>query len=342
MKLGELASRLALELRGDPQTEIAGPAPVEAAGPGTITFLGNPKYAAALEKSQAACVIVSPELASAVNGAALISTNPYFDFARALEVFFPPYRPAPGIHRNADIAPDATIGEGASIGAFAVIGAGAVIGPRATIHSHVSIYPGVRIGSHFTCHSNASIRDNVTIGDRVTIHNGAVVGADGHGYVEHQGVLAKIPQVGGVVIEDDVELGANVTIDRATMGVTLIRKGVKLDNLVHIGHNCDIGSYSSFSAQTGISGSVKVGEWCVFGGQVGCADHVTIGKRVKVAARSGVPNDVVDDQVVGGYPAIEMRRWRRMVAAAPRLPEVLRRLRLLEEHLGLRGRASDS
>lgn len=335
MKLGDLASRLGLQLRGDPGLEISGPAPLEVAGPGSVTFVGHPKYARLLEGLRAACVMVTPELATRVKGACLISANPYFDFARAMEVLLPPYHPPPGIHPSAQVAPDAAIGEQASIGAYCVIGAGVTIGTGATIHPHVTIYPGVRVGDDFICHSQVSIRDNVTIGNRVVVHNGAVIGADGFGYVEHGGALVKIPQVGGVVIEDDVELGANVTIDRAAMGATVIRRGVKLDDLVHIGHNCEVGAHSILSAQAGVSGSVKIGEWCAFGGQVGLADHLTIGNRVRVAAQSGVPNDVADDLAVGGYPAIEMRRWRRMVAAAPRLPELLRRVRALEQRLGL-------
>lgn len=335
MKLGDLASRLGLELRGDPGLEINGPAPLEACGPHHVTFLGHPKYARMLEELTAACVIVTAELAAGVKGACLISANPYFDFARAMEIFLQPYRPATGIHPAAQLAPDAAIGQGGTVGACCVIGAGVTIGARAIIHPHVTIYPGVRIGDDFVCHSQVSIREGVTIGDRVVIHNGAVIGADGFGYVEHGGALVKIPQLGCVIIEDDVELGANVTIDRATMGATVIRRGAKLDNLVHIGHNCEVGAHSSFSAQAGVSGSVKIGQWCVFGGQVGLADHLTIGDRVTVAAQSGVPNDVAGGLTVGGYPAIEMRRWRRMVAAAPRLPELLRRVRALEHKLRL-------
>ncbi|HTY54556.1 MAG TPA: UDP-3-O-(3-hydroxymyristoyl)glucosamine N-acyltransferase, partial [Candidatus Binataceae bacterium] len=231
------------------------------------------------------------------------------------------------------IASDTTIGENASIGAYCVIGAGVRIGRAAVVHPHVTIYPGVRIGDNFTCHSQVSIRDNVTVGDRVVIHNGAVIGADGFGFVEYQQNLTKIPQVGGVVIEDEVEIGAHVTIDRATVGATVIHRGAKLDNLVHIGHNCDVGEFSRFAAQAGVAGSVTIGSWCEFGGQTGCADHAKIGNRVRVAAKSGIPGDVPDGTTIGGIPAVEIRTWRRMVAALPRLPEVLRRLRTVEAEL---------
>jgi UDP-3-O-[3-hydroxymyristoyl] glucosamine N-acyltransferase len=336
MKLGELAKRLGLELRGKPETEITGPAPIDSAGAGTITFVGDPKYAAYLEKIEAACVIVKREMAASVQGDKLISENPYVDFSRAMEVFFPPYRPEAVIDESARIAADARIEEGASIGANSVIGRGVRIGKRAVIYPNVTIYPEVTIGDDFQCHSGVSIRERISIGSGVTIHNGAVVGADGFGYVMQPTGYLKIPQTGGVVIEDDVEIGANATIDRAAMGVTIIRRGSKLDNLVHIGHNCDIGEHGSLSAQTGISGSVKIGEWCVMGGQVGSAGHLTIGRRVRVAAQSGIPNDVPDDATIGGYPAIEIRKWRRLVAAAPRLPEILKRLRAVEAKVGLR------
>jgi UDP-3-O-[3-hydroxymyristoyl] glucosamine N-acyltransferase len=175
----------------------------------------------------------------------------------------------------------------------------------------------------------------VTIGNRVTLLNGAVIGADGFGFVENNGDLIKVPQVGSVVIEDDVEIGANTTVDRATMGATIIHRGVKLDNLIQVGHNCEIGEYSRFAAQSGLAGSVTVGQWCQFGGQSGCADHAKVGDRVRVIAQAGVHNDLDDDALVGGAPAIDMRVFRRMVAVEPRLPEMLRRIRALEQHLGI-------
>lgn len=333
MKLKDLASRLGLELRGDGEIEISAPAPLDAAGPGTVVFVAGARYAAELRATVAACAIVPAELAHEATCATLISTNPYADFARVLEIFFPPYRPAPGIDPTARIAPDAKLGEGASVGAYSVICAGVVIGRDAVIHPHVTIYPGVRAGDGLVCHSGVSIRENVTIGNRVMILNGAVIGADGFGFVEHAGSLVKIPQVGTVAIEDDVEIGANVTIDRATIGATVIGRGAKLDNMVHIGHNCEIGDYSRMAAQVGLAGSVKVGRWCQFGGQSGFADHAHIGDRVRVVAQSGIPHDVPDDATIGGTPAVDVRVWRRMSAAMPRLPEITRRLRAIEKRL---------
>ncbi len=333
MKLKELASRLGLQMRGDGEIEIALPAPIEAAGPGAITFVAAAKYLPALRESKASCAIVLEEFAAEARCATLISRNPYFDFARVLEIFFPPYRPSAGIDSTARIAPDASIGDGASIGAYCVIGSGSAIGRGAVIHPHVTIYPQVRIGDHFVCHSHVSIREGVTIGNHVTVLNGAVIGGDGFGFVEHDGELFKIPQVGGVIIEDHVEIGANTTIDRATIGATIVRRGAKFDNLVQVGHNCEIGAFSRFAAQTGLAGSTRIGTWCQFGGQSGCADHIRIGDRVMAAAQSGIPGNVGDDAVVGGSPAIDIRLWRRASAVQPRLPELVRRVRALEKQL---------
>jgi UDP-3-O-[3-hydroxymyristoyl] glucosamine N-acyltransferase len=335
MKLWELASRLGLEMRGTGELEIAAPAPVEAAADGMITFAASSKYAAALSSSRASAAIVTAEMANDVHCAVLISADPAYDFARVLEIFFPAYRPPAGVHPAAIIAGDAQIGENASVGAYSVIGNGVRIGRNAVIHPHVTIYPGVHIGDDFTCHSQVSIREGVSIGNRVTLLNGSVIGADGFGFIEHDGELVKIPQVGSVIIEDDVEIGANTTVDRATMGATIVRRAVKLDNLIQIGHNCEVGTATRMAAQSGLAGSVKVGKWCQFGGQSGCADHVEVGDRARVIAQAGVHNDLSDDALVGGAPAIDLRVFRRMVAVEPRLPTLARRVRLLEKRLGL-------
>jgi UDP-3-O-[3-hydroxymyristoyl] glucosamine N-acyltransferase len=341
MKLKALAARLGLQLRGDADTEIKAAAPLEAAGPETVSFLAHPRFLPTLNTVHPACVITTAAMAEQVSGPVLFSPDPQLDFVRTLEIFHPPYRPPAAIDPTAAIAPDAQIGEGASIGAYVVIGAGVRIGRRAVIHPHVVIYPGVSIGEDFICHSHAAIREGVRIGDRVTIHNGAVIGSEGFGFVEREGGLVKVPQVGGVVIEDNVEIGAHAAIDRATVGVTTIRHDVKLDNFVHIGHNCEVGAYSRFAAQSGVAGSTTIGEWCEFGGQSGIADHVRIGKRVRVAAGSGIPGAVADHTTVGGRPAVEIRVWRRQSAILRHLPQLVARLRALEEKVGL-SQAPDS
>jgi UDP-3-O-[3-hydroxymyristoyl] glucosamine N-acyltransferase len=336
MKLSAIAEKLELAFSGDGSIEISAPAPLDAAGPATITFAVGPKYAPMLQASKASAAIVTQELSDGAPCATLISTNPAFDFARVLELFFPAKRPPAGIHPTAIIANSAKVGISAYVGAYTVIGEKVEIGANALIYPHVTIYDGVRIGDDFTCHSQVSIREGVVIGNRVTILNGAVIGADGFGFVEHRGTLIKIPQVGSVAIEDDVEIGANTTIDRATMGATLIRHGVKLDNLIQVGHNSEIGEYSRMAAQSGLAGSVKVGRWCQFGGQSGFADHAKVGDRARVIAQAGVHNDLPDDALVGGAPAIDLRIFRRMVAIEPRLPDIARRLRAIESQVGMK------
>ncbi|MGH7815568.1 MAG: UDP-3-O-(3-hydroxymyristoyl)glucosamine N-acyltransferase [Candidatus Binataceae bacterium] len=333
MKLKELASRLGLEFRGNGDAEIAVPATADAAGPGTIVFVAAPKYAAVLQ-SNVAAAIATAEMAAGAKCPVLISPNPLADFARTVEIFFPPARPPAGIDPTAKIAPDANLGPDASIGAYAVIGAGVTIGRNATIHPHAVIYPHVTIGDDFICHSHASIREGCTIGNRVTIMGGAVIGADGFGFVEDRGGLVKIPQVGAVILEDGVEIGANSTVDRATIGATVLHRGVKLDDQVHIAHNCEIGEFSRFAAQAGIAGSTRIGKWCQFGGQSASADHAIVGDRVLVAGKAAVHGHVKDDSILGGIPAFDLPRWRRYTAARARLPELLRRLRALETRLG--------
>lgn len=333
MKLKELASRLALELNGDGEIDIFAPVPIEAAGPGTIIFVASEKYLPIFEKTSASCAVVPASFASRARCATLTSSNPYYDFARILEIFFPAYRPPAGIDPTARIAEDVKLGDGASVGAYCTIANGVTIGRNAVIHPHATIYPNVTVGDDFVCHSHASIREGVIIGNRVTLLNGAVLGADGFGFGENEGELFKIPQVGTVVIQDDVEIGANSTVDRATMGATIIHRGVKLDNLVHIGHNCEVGDHSRFAAHVGLAGSVRVGSWCQFGGQSGCADHAKIGDRVMVVGQTGIPHDVADNAIIGGTPAVDVRQWRRYSAALPRLPELLRRMKALEERV---------
>ncbi|HUY37308.1 MAG TPA: UDP-3-O-(3-hydroxymyristoyl)glucosamine N-acyltransferase, partial [Candidatus Binataceae bacterium] len=235
---------------------------------------------------------------------------------------------------TAKIAPDAKIGEGASIGAFAVIGAGVTIGARAVLHPHAVIYPNVQIGDDFIAHSHVVVREGCSLGNRVTLLDGAVIGADGFGFVENAGGLIKIPQVGIVVLEDEVEIGAKSTVDRATLGATILHRGVKLDDQVHIGHNCEIGEYSRFAAHVGIAGSTTIGKWCQFGGQVGCADHAKIGDRVLASAQSGLHGQIPNDAIVAGTPHADMKYYRRYAALWWRLPELFRRVRAIEGRSG--------
>jgi len=334
MTLAELAERLGCELRGDGTIEIRAIRGLEEAGPGDLTFLANPRYAAQLAATRASAAIVargSADLAIAT----LRAADPYLCFARALAIFHHPLQPPTGIHPTAVVAASAAIAEPVSIGPYAVIGDDVVIGPGAVIHPHVTIYAGVRIGRDFVAHAGVVVREHARIGDRVLLHPGVVLGADGFGFAPGPQGAVKIPQAGIVVVEDDVEIGANTTIDRATLEATIIRRGAKLDNLVQVAHNCDVGAHSFLAAQVGIAGSTKIGRGVQMGGQVGLAGHLEIGDGVQVAAQSGVPNSVPAGRIVGGYPAVEVGVWRRTSAALLRLPELLKRVRRLERRLGI-------
>lgn len=333
MKLAEIALRLGCELRGDGNTEIAGMNSIEDAQPHEMTFVANKKYLAKLATTKAAAVILAPTDPD-ITLPSLRTPNPYLAFARVLEWFYPPYTPAVGIHPTAVIAATARVGASAYIGPYAVIDEHVVIGDHARIFAHVVIYPNVQIGHEFTAHAGAVVREGTKIGDRVVLQAGVVVGGDGFGYVPlPDGSAYKIPQTGTVTLADDVEIGANTTIDRAAMGATMIRRGAKLDNLVMIGHGCDIGEGALLAAQVGLSGSTKLEAGVRMGGQVGAAGHLTVGKNTMVAAQSGIPHDVSANSVIGGYPAVDIRSWRRYSAALPKLPELVRRIRRLEQAL---------
>jgi len=334
MKLTTLAERLGCELRGDGGIEIRAVRSLEDAGPGDLAFLANPKYAAQLASTRASAVIVGRDLA-AVPIATLRAANPYLCFARALALFHEPRRPPAGIHPSAIVAASARIAEPVSVGACAVIGEEVEIGPGATIYPHVTIYDGARIGADFVAHAGVVVREDVRIGDRVVLHPGVVLGADGFGFAPGPDGAVKIPQTGTVVIENDVEIGANTTIDRATLGATVVRTGAKLDNLVMVGHNCEIGAHALLAAQAGLAGSTRLGRGVQMGGQSGAAGHLTIGDGVQVVAQAGVASSVSPGQVVGGTPAFDVRLWRRVAAALLHLPDLLRRVRRLERAAGL-------
>lgn len=341
MRLAEIARRIDCELHGDGELEIEGIAPIDEAAEGQITFLANPRYRPLLRRTRASAVILASE-EPAVPLASLRSADPYLAFARALELFYTPVPLPEGIHPTAVIAPSAVIGPGARIGPHCVIGEDCRIGANACLDAHVVIYPQVCVGDDFRAYAGVTVRERVVIGDRVTLQSGCVIGGDGFGYVAGAGALPrKIVQAGGVVIEDDVEIGANATIDRATIGNTVICRGAKLDNLVMVAHGCRVGEGALLAAQVGLSGSTRVGRLVRMGGQAGAAGHLTIGDGARVAAQSGLPNDVPAGATVGGYPAIDIRLWRRVTAALPRLPDLVRRVRRLEKHLGARGEAED-
>ncbi len=336
MTLAEIAHRIGCELHGDGSVVITGVAPIDGAGPGQLTFLAHPRYAHYLETTRAAAIIVAPG-AKATATPFLWAADPYLAFAKALALFHTRSEFTAGVHPSAVVAPSATVAADAAIGPFVVVGERTIIGPGARLAPHVVIAEDVVIGRGFTAYPFVSVRERTRIGDNVTLQSGVKIGGDGFGYtLDENGQIMKIPQTGCVCIEDDVEIGANTTIDRAAVGDTVIRRGAKIDNLVMIAHGCDVGPGAMLAAQVGLSGSTKVGRFVRMGGQVGSAGHLTIGDGAQVAAQSGVPNDVPAGSTVGGYPAVEIHQWRRISAALPRLPELLRRVRRLERALEAR------
>ena len=333
MKLQEIAERLDCRVEGNGDIEITGVAGLDQAKASELSFLSNPRYTSLLDSTQAAAIIADKQIPGHA-ASWLVSTNPYLDFARALELFYQPPRPQPGVHSTAAVADSAVIGDNASIGAYCVIGDDVVIGDNAVIHPHVVIYRGATIGSDFQAHSHAVVREDCEIGDRVTLQNGAIIGPDGYGFARRDdGSHYKIVQAGKVVIEDDVEIQASACVDRAAVGETRIKRGTKIDNLVQIGHAVTVGENTILCSQVGIGGSTTLGRNCVLAGQVGLVNHLTLGDDVLITAASGVPNDVASGQKISGYPAIENHRWLRCAAVYNRLPELNKRVRELERTL---------
>ena len=329
MKLRELAARLGCELRGDGEVEIAGVAPIEQAGPGDVTFLANPRYASHLTTTRAGAVILAPGQAASLP--CLVSDNPYLAFARAVALVRPPARPVPGVHPSAQVDPSAVLGEGVHVGALAVVGAGVRVGARSALHPHVVLYEGVEVGEDCVIHSGVQVRERCRLGHRVVVQNGAVIGGDGFGFArDREGRYHKFPQVGIVVVEDDVEIGALTAIDRAALGETRVGRGTKLDNLVQVGHSVTIGEDTVLAGQVGIAGSTHVGSRVTLAGQVGVAGHLTIGDGAIVTAQTGIPGSVEKGAIVSGSPAIENRAWLKSTAVFAKLPELQKRLRELE------------
>jgi UDP-3-O-[3-hydroxymyristoyl] glucosamine N-acyltransferase len=333
MKLGELASRLGAELRGDAELEVTGVRGIEEAGPTEVTFVANPRYSGLARHTRAAAVVVEPEFAE-ITAATLRIKNPYYAFSRALGMFYHPPAYAPGIHPTAVIDPTAEIGDGAHIGAYVVVGLGVRIGAHATILPHVVLYPGVTIGSHFFAHAHAVVREGCTLGDEVTLENGAIVGADGFGFAKDElGHWRKIPQSGPVRLGNRVDVQANACIDRATVGATEIGDGTKVDNLVQVGHGSRVGKNTLLCAQVGLAGSSVIGNDAILAGQAGVAGHCSLGDGVILTAQSAVSHDVAAGKTISGSPGFDNRVWLRAVTIFQRLPELLKRLSQVEKRL---------
>lgn len=331
--LRELADRLGCQLHGSGDIIVQRITTLELAGPGDVSFLANKKYASQVASTKASAIIVGEDAPDAPC-ATLRTKDPYLAFATAVALLAPDDRPAPGVSPHAVVAADATLGEGVSVGPFACIGAGARIGARTVVHAHAVIYPGVEIGDDCLIHAHVSIRERCRLGHRVVLQNGVVVGSDGYGFAPRpDGSYQKIPQTAPVVIEDDVEIQANTTIDRPAVGETRIEAGAKIDNLVQVAHGVHVGRNVLLCAQVGIAGSTSIGDDVVLAGQVGVSGHLHIGKGTKATAQTGIPNSVPDGSLVSGYPAIDNRDWLKSSAVFRRLPEMKKAVADLEKRL---------
>lgn len=333
MKLKELASLLKCPYEGNGEVEIKRVAGLEEAGEGDLSFLSHPRYKPWLEKTRATAIILDLE-ANVQGKNVLRSANPQLTFIQAVEILHPSPKPKPGVSTGAWISPSAQIGPEVTISAGCVIGDRVKIGARTVIQPLVVIYSDVEIGDDCLIHSHVAIREKTRIGNRVIIHNGAVIGSDGFGYIQlENGHHRKIPQLGWVVIEDDVEIGANTTIDRAALGETRIGRGTKIDNLVQIAHNVQIGADSILAGQVGIAGSTKIGRRVIMGGQVGIADHIEIGDGVLIAAKSGVMRNIPSGSFVAGIPTLDIKEWRKICVLLPQLAETFKEIKRIRAKL---------
>jgi UDP-3-O-[3-hydroxymyristoyl] glucosamine N-acyltransferase len=328
MKLAEIASALQARLEnGSPETEINGLNGIEQAGPGELAFISNPKYATAARSTRASAVIMSEDF-PAISAAMLRAKDPYLAFAHALELFHQPPRFAPGIHATAVIHATAKLGRDAHIGPYVVVGENVEIGDNAVLLAHVVIYSGVKIGRNFFSHAHSVVRENCRIGNNVLLQNGVVIGSDGFGFAKTQEKRwHKIPQPSPVVIGDDVEIQANSCIDRASVGETRIGRGVKIDNLVQVGHGSRVGEDALLCSQVGLAGSTEIGDRVILTGQVGVVGHCKVGDDAIVTPQSGVAHDIAAGALVSGAPAVDHKLWLKYSALLSKLPEMARALR---------------
>lgn len=331
-RLSDLADRIGARVVGDGDVVVSSIAPIEEAGPGQVTFLANPKYLRFAKDSRASAIIAREPVPGS-RAAFLLSDNPYLAFACAIGAFHPPVRPAPGISDTASVSSSARLGEGVTVSSFAVVGEDAEIGDRTVLLPGVFVGERVRIGSDCLIYPNVVLYHGVRVGSRVILHAGCVLGSDGFGFAPTPEGFRKIPQVGTVEIEDDVEIGANTTIDRATLGVTRVCRGTKLDNLVQVAHNVVIGGDTAIAAQAGISGSTRVGGRVMIGGQAGLAGHLVVDDGIMLGAKTGVPDSLKasESRIWSGIPAMPHSTWLRMATLLPKLPELFRRVKRLEE-----------
>ncbi len=333
MKITEIARKLECELRGSPEVEIRGLAGIEEAKEDELTFVSNPKYFRQIEQTKAGAIILGRD-APETSLPTLVSQNPYLTFAQAIELFYSPPQPIPGIHPTAWVAETAELGEGHSIGANVVIGEYVRVGRGATLYPNVTIYPHAQIGDDFVAHSNSTVREHCQIGDRVILQNGAVVGADGFGFAPREDkTYYKIVQSGIAVLEDDVEIGAHACVDRATVGETRIGAGTKIDNLVQIGHGSRVGMHNVLAAQVGLAGTTRVGNYVMLGGQVGAAGHLTIGDGVIATAQTGIARSVNPGARISGTPEMDNSLWKKNYILMHEFPDFIKALKRLNQEV---------
>ncbi|HIE64881.1 MAG: UDP-3-O-(3-hydroxymyristoyl)glucosamine N-acyltransferase [Nitrospira sp.] len=332
ISLSEIAKMLEGRVIGDPHLRITGVSSIEEAMPGDITFVSNPRYRSWVASTQASALII-PEEIQGVSASLLLVENPYYAFAQLLAYFHPAQPHAVGIDSRVSMGEGVVLGEKVSIGPFVTLEDGVTIGEGVRIGSGVFVGEGSEVGDSSLIYPNVTLREGVKIGKRVIIHCGTVVGSDGFGFVPRQGRYHKVPQVGGVIVEDDVELGANVTVDRATMGNTVIGRGTKVDNLVQIGHNVLIGEDTILVSQVGISGSTEIGRHVTLAGQVGVAGHLKIGDQVIVGGKSGITKDIPSGETVSGFPPVPHKAWLKAQATFRKLPALRNQVRALEEKI---------
>ncbi|MCK5776686.1 MAG: UDP-3-O-(3-hydroxymyristoyl)glucosamine N-acyltransferase [Bacteroidales bacterium] len=332
----QIAEVLKGTIVGDQNVEVTDLSKIEEGKPGTLCFLSNPKYTKYIYSSQASIVVVNNDFAAEkeISCTLIKVKDAYVAFSQLLEMYSQAKKQKTGISPLAHISKSAIIGKDAYIGEFVVISDNVVIGDHAHIKSQVFIGEDTTIGKNVILYSGAKIYSDCIIGNHCTFHSGVIIGSDGFGFAPQEGDnYKKLPQIGNVIIEDQVEIGSNTTVDRATLGSTIIREGVKLDNLIQIAHNVIIGKHTVIAAQTGISGTTTIGEYCMIGGQVGIAGHLKIGNKVMIAAQSGIGNNVADGKVIQGSPAFDIRPYTKSYVYFRRLPDIVKRIDKLEKHI---------
>lgn len=331
----QIAELLQGRIEGNENVTVNTFAKIEEGKPGALSFLSNQKYTNYIYSTQSSIVLVDEgiEFTEPITATLIRVKNAYESVAKLLQIYESITQRKTGIDALAYISPEATIGENCYIAPFAYIGDGAVVGDNCQIYPHAVIGENAKVGNDCILYPNTTVYHDCVVGNRVIMHAGSVVGSDGFGFAPTPDGYSKIPQIGIVTIEDDVEIGANTCIDRSTMGSTYVRKGVKLDNLVQIAHNTDIGANTVMSAQVGIAGSTKVGQWCMFGGQVGLAGHITIGDKVNLGAQSGVPSSLKGDQTLIGTPPMPQMKYFKSQAIFQRLPDMYKQLNDLQKQV---------